>query len=394
MASNKLLSGIPLSVPYALGFLSSTIMPVWVSSMAQRHSLSLAAVGFIASLELACVALASILSATFLDTRATRRPIATAVIVSILANVAAAGAGTVVLFTLARAVAGLTHGFILSDITRRAAQVGNPQRIFAAQLFAIVVCSIVFFVNAPLLLGVLGAGAPFIFCAALGVLSLATLALLEPPQTDQQSRRNLQTQPSVPRISIILSLAGVSLPFCVQASLWAYLASAADHAGLPLANLATVLAMGAGANLLAPIASDRLSGRVAGGTSLAIGFIGLALSAFLIGGQSSPLWFAAGVVGLPFFNILLGPFLMGVLVKLDGSGKVAAAGQASFMGGLALGPTLGGLVWSQGGVMALAWFGVGVAVLALFLLRVAAVKAQSDPPGNRAAGESGGAAGR
>jgi predicted MFS family arabinose efflux permease len=394
MARNKLLSGIPLSLPYALGFLSSTIMPVWVSSMAQRHSLSLATVGFIASLELACVALASILSASLLDTRATRRPIATAIIISILANVAAAGAPTVVLFTLARGVAGLTHGFILSDITRRAAQVGNPQRIFAAQLFAIVVCSIVFFVNAPFLLSQLGAGAPFLFCAALGVLALASLTLLEPPQTDQQSRRKRQTDSSVPRSSIILSLAGVSLPFCVQASLWAYLTSAADHAGLPLARLATVLAIGAGANLLAPIAADRLSERAAGGTPLVIGFSGLALSAFLIGGQSSPLWFAAGVIGLPFFNILLGPLLMGALVKLDGSGKIAAAGQAFFMGGLALGPTLGGLVWSQGGVTALAWFGVCVAVLALFLLRVGAVKAQSAPPGNRAAGESGGAAGR
>src|SRR5882724_9290578 len=196
MARNNWLSGIPLSLPYALGFLSSTIMPVWVSSMAQRHSLSLATVGFIASLELACVALASILSASFLDTRATRRPIATAVIVSILANVVAAGAPAVGLFMLARSVAGLTHGFILSDITRRAAQVGNPQRIFAAQLFAIVVCSIVFFVNAPLLLSMLGAGAPFMFCAALGVLALASLTLLEPPQTDQQSRRKRQTDSS------------------------------------------------------------------------------------------------------------------------------------------------------------------------------------------------------
>jgi len=377
MARNNWLSGIPLSLPYALGFLSSTIMPVWVSSMAQRHSLSLATVGFIASLELACVALASILSASLLDTRATRRPIALAIIISILANVLAAGAPTAVLFTLARAIAGLTHGFILSDITRRAAQIANPQRLFAAQLFAIVACAIVFFANAPLLLRLLGAGAPFMFLAAGGVLSLASLIWLESPQADQQSRPKLQPQSLAPRISIILSLAGVSLPFCVQASLWAYLTSAAEHAGLPLASLATVLAIGAGANLLAPITSDRLNGRVASGTPLFIGFIGLALSAFLIGGQSSPVWFAVGVIGLPFFNILLGPFLMGALVKLDGSGKVAAAGQAFFMGGLALGPTLGGLVWSQGGVTALAWFGVCVAVLALFLLRVGAIKAES-----------------
>jgi predicted MFS family arabinose efflux permease len=59
------------------------------------------------------------------------------------------------------------------------------------------------------------------------------------------------------------------------------------------------------------------------------------------------------------------PFYMGILVKLDASGRCVAASSAFLMSGAAIGPAIGGLAMDRGGLKWLAITGIFITALAL-----------------------------
>jgi predicted MFS family arabinose efflux permease len=117
---------LPLTTVYALGFMSNTLLPVWIGTMSRAFGVPESRLGVISSMELGAVAIASILSAAFVDTRRWHLPIVLAVLVSIGANVLAALSPTITLLTSARIAVGLANGFLLADVNRRAAQSAVP----------------------------------------------------------------------------------------------------------------------------------------------------------------------------------------------------------------------------------------------------------------------------
>jgi predicted MFS family arabinose efflux permease len=136
---------------------------------------------------------------------------------------------------------------------------------------------------------------------------------------------------------------------------------------MTISQLSHLLAIGAAINLLAPVASARLGDSLGRTMPFVLGFTALAASCFLVTAHWSLPTYIAGVIGLSFATIFLGPFVLGGLSRLDPSGRLAAVAPAFFMIGLATGPALGAFVLSTRGLSGLGVFGVVAAIVALAL---------------------------
>ena len=362
----SIIATFPLMVIYAIGFMSATYMPLWVGAMATRYGVAVSRLGLAGSLELGAVALASILTAAFLDTRHLRWPIVLGLLISIAANLFAAVSPSVGLFTLARIAAGLANGFLFADVNRRAAENAMPSRVFAGQLFVMVAFAVVFFAIAPRLFASWGAGAAFFYSALAGVIALLSLPVL------RTSRRTAAGQSTAAPIHIglaaVLMLVALTLLFVTMNSIWAYLSPAAARAGVSLTVLSTLLGVGAVLNLAAPVASGWLSGgRVSPSLAITVGICTFGVCAFLIAGAGNALLFTAGTLFLPFCLMFSVPFYLSLLVEFDASGKCVATSAAFIMIGSAIGPSVGGIAMDHAGLTGLAVIGVATTLLAVLI---------------------------
>ncbi len=355
---------LPLMITYALGFMSTTYMPVWVGVTAGRYAVAVSRIGLIGSCELAAVALASILTAAFRTPGPRRSPLAIGLIISVVANLSAATAPTLALFTWSRIGAGLANGFLLAEVNGRAAAAPAPSRVFAGQLFVMVVFAVIFFSTAPRMLSTLGPGAPFFYCAATGLLTLASLPSLYMGR--RAAAHAPASRPFRMRAAAVLLLGAATLLFVTLNSVWPYLDAEASKAGVSLSVLSRVLAAGAVANLLAPVLAELLArSRVSHFLVVTAGIISTAVCIALITATVSSALFMAGALLSPFFLIFLVPFYLTFLVKIDASGKFVAASAAFFMIGSAIGPGIGGIALRQLGMAGLSIVGIVTPLLAL-----------------------------
>ncbi len=366
--AGAILSGLPLTTIYALGFMSTTLLPVWIGTMSNAYGAPESRLGVIGSMELGAVAAASILSAAFVDTRRLRWPVVLVVLVSIAANVLSALSATIALLAYARIIVGLANGFLLADVNRRAAQSAVPSRIFAGQIFVLVAFSVAFFAVAPFLIRSWGPGAPFFYCAIVGTAAL--LSLLGLQKTAQTACAKIPAR-FVLGLPIVMTLAAPTLVFLTNASVWSYLTSAAVRAGIGLTDLSRLMAAGAMVNFLAPMAAAWLGGgRIRPALAFTVGIGILAMCVFCVTGPVGATLFSAGVMFEPFFVMFLVPFYLNQVVEMDSSGKGVAASSAFFMIGAAIGPSFGGVMLDTAGPTGLAF--AGVTTIALVSLLTAA----------------------
>lgn len=365
------LTWAPLILASTLGFSGTPALPIWLTAASERFHLTALQSGMLASLELACVALASIVAAA--RSHSTRIPLALAITLGIGGNFASFLVTDAVNLTAARAVVGISYGVTLAEITRRAAQMADPHRVFAIQQLGLVAFAAAFFTTAPKLLAALGPSAPFLYNMALGALALASIVWL-PASTSISVASSVASRTSASPMAVGMTFLAITLSFAAQGSLWANIAVAAKGSGLRLETLSQILAIGAALNLLAPLAAVRLGLRWGRTVPLSLGYLGLALSILTIALPLGPLFFAAGAIGLNLFLLFLAPFLLGTLAGLDASGKGAAAGPAFFMIGAAIGPAVGGLVIGNAGFAMLGVIGAIAAGCALTLALAAGSK--------------------
>jgi len=362
-------SALPLAVIYAVGFMSATFLPVWVSAMAEAFNVSPSRVGLVGSIELGFLAAASILTAALPDNGNRRSAIAVALVVNVAANLLSTVSSTMTLFLITRVVAGTTNGFLLATVNRRAGRSASPRKVFAGQTFTIVMFATLFFTAAPYLLAHWGPGASFYFAAIAGVVALATVSLISVTET------GLEPEIERPRgaatdLGAVLLLAAPTVAFFVHGTVWAYLAPAARNAGASLQTLAYVLALGGLFNPFAPLVAGWIgSGRILARAALIGGIVMFTVCLFCVAGSGNAKLFAVGLTFQPFFLMFLLPFYLERLSQLDRTGKFVAASSACLMIGTAVGPTVGGLIIDYDRIAGLAVFDVGMmAVVLVFTL--------------------------
>lgn len=332
----------PLMLIYAVGFMSATYLPVWVTEASTRYAVSAATAGLIGSYELGAIAVATILSAAFRTPGPSRVPMAVALIVSIVFNALTAMAQSIDLFTVALIVSGLANGFLLAEVNGRAAASAASNKIFVGQLFVMMSCATIFFALAPRLLHLWGSGAPFYFCAGTGVIGLVSLLKLE--RCEVRGALAADKPGFKLQATGLMLLAAPTLLFVSMNVIWPFIGPEAARAGVSLATYSKALSAGALINLSGPFLAHRMLRSSVSRTMLMMaGIIALFACAASITVVAAPSAFIVGVMMLPFFLLVIVPFYLVELLASDPSGKYVAVTPAFFMIGTAVGPALGGL---------------------------------------------------
>ena len=362
--SPSLVGIFPLMIIYAVGFMSATYLPVWVSAASSRYGVPASDVGLIGSFELGAIAVATILSAAFGSPGTTRMPLAIGLAASIGFNVLTAMADSIGLFTVALIIAGIANGFLLAEVNGRAAVSGAPTRVFTGQLFVMMGCAVVFFAAAPRLLSSWGGGAPFLFCAGAGAVALISLWKLQ-PRAAQTGAGPVHHEFRMQAAGVLLLIAPTLL-FISMNIIWPFIGAEASRAGVSLATYSKALSVGAFVNLAGPVLAERLLRRRSSWIlAMSLGITALLVCAALITAFPGAGAFMTGVIFLPFFLLVLVPFYLSLLLKSDPSGKLVSVSSAFFMIGTAVGPGLGGLALDALGLPGLAFASILTPLLAL-----------------------------
>ena len=359
-----LIEMFPLMILYAVGFMSATYIPVWVSAAAVRYAVPVSEVGLIGSCALGAVAVATILTAALRSPGRTRLPLVVSLVLSIVFNCLTALAPSIRIFTLALILAAVANGFLIAEVNGRAAASSAPTRVLSGQLFVMMSFAALFFAIAPRLLTLLGSGAPFFYCAGAGLIALLSVSKLPPAETGRSTaaaNRAFRLRPSG-----MLLLAAATLLFIALNVILPFLGVESTRAGASLATYSRALSAGAFVNLVGPIIAERLLRHRASWTPvMTIGIAAMLACAVLITTVDSVSAFVIGIIFLPFFLLIVIPFYLGLFLESDTSGKLVAVSSAFFMIGTAIGPGLGGLALNSHGLSGLALVSILIPLLAL-----------------------------
>nr|MDJ0841928.1 MFS transporter [Acidobacteriota bacterium] len=178
-----------------LGQMGFLLLPLWLDAAMVTHEISERGAGWLASIQLAAVALASLAVSSRVD----RLPWTRFALVGVLCvtggDLLAAFASDLSILYLSRAVCGLGSGILISLATAIAARSERPQQTYSIFAFSVAVFTLVGMLAAPLLIERFGAAGVF---AGMSMLSLAFTGLLLflPGHPEGETKTEAAEQPS------------------------------------------------------------------------------------------------------------------------------------------------------------------------------------------------------
>jgi predicted MFS family arabinose efflux permease len=351
---------------------SNLTLPLWVGATVEGLGASERAVALVASIELGCLALASLVAAPRLA-RASRRALALAgLLVLALGNAGAALAASLATLVLARALAGVGAGVAMAAVNATAAGAAVPERTYA----------LVFVLGgagcAVLMLAMPLWSEPYGTAGAFGVLLAATLVVAplaawmppHPPLAGESRPDGLPRGPAVAAALAASLLVTVGLD-----ALWPFAERIGRHTGLTAGAIGAILASTALVVLAVAAFASWLGVRAGRLAPLCAGFTIFAAAAVALGHARSPAVFVPAVllVGAGFF--FSQPFMMGTIATLDRRGRVNAAAGAMMTVGAAIGPAVGGLLATDGDYGRLGWLAAACGLASLALIGAVALRA-------------------
>jgi hypothetical protein len=326
-----------LSLANAIGFLPSTVMPVWVDHLDPPPGWPTWYGGALASLQLAVLTLGNLAAPRMTAAIPPRRSgpiVAPAVAVGFFLMSMREPAAQI----LGASISGLSCGCLLATANSIAACLPRPQHAFATLQIALVALGVALFFSLPRLLAAHGVGMIFIVLGIAATLATPAFRLLpETParRVDEAKRTAAGSDSALRPLAILLGL-GVLLTS--QTALTACLLPAGTRIGLTLPGIGTALSVAAALCLLAPVAARALGERVGTLTPLIAGVLALAATAVLVMQAPTAVLFcalAAALMGLPVFIL---PYVLALLAGFGGGGRWSAIGPGFMMAGAALGP--------------------------------------------------------
>jgi predicted MFS family arabinose efflux permease len=349
----------PLWAAIYVGIAAATlpaVLPVMVGVMSDQLGFGLAHAGYVASFNMAGIALGSVLGAALTRRWSWARVVVVGAIVMIGAN-ALTMIGTGFAYIAAtRFASGLGEGLIAGICYAAMGRSGQAARALA------------FYAAGQGLVGAVGMGfmataiAHFgwqILFALVSVVALPAFWLAPMIGTLHDGRTTASPAAgSVTRLGWG-AVAALLAQFIGMSSIWAFLERLGHAKGLDPVHLSLALSASAIASMVGSLLVGVLAHRVRGLYGIAAAFALLATSlaaAFL--GNGWQIYLVAGVLFMLSWAVYF-PFQFGLLASFDRSGALAAIMPAVTGLGFTVGPAIGGVLMARGGIGAILGWGAG-----------------------------------
>ena len=350
---------------YMLAPVGMSLIPLLVGAGAESLGLTQKQAGFLASADLAGIAVAAVICTAWIR-RWAWRPLAVAgIAVIVLSNVISIRVESFPYLCLLRFITEFGQGIIYSLAMVSIGDTSKPDRYFAFGIGMTVLISIAFFLLLPGLIQIYGLTAIFathalVACAVLPVVLWLPQRGVTQPQAVTARAGNVAP--------LFIVMIGFMFYMAAEGGLWAYMERIGNHAGFTPEFIGRALAATQVCSVIGALLASALSTRYGRMLPVVAGCSLLIIAMMMLLGQGAG-FFVSAVCLTQFSYIFVAPYLLLLCVELDPTGRLYILSIAFKLGGMSLGPSVIAQFLVPGSYAAVSWIG-SVFLLATLLLIV------------------------
>tara|TARA_B100001057_G_scaffold426600_1_gene450830 strand:- start:578 stop:1735 length:1158 start_codon:yes stop_codon:yes gene_type:complete len=354
-------------------FSAPLIMPLNIIAISQRFiDATNGQIGTIATFETLSISVASIILSRIVNRLDKKKIFITAAILVILGNILTILVPTLNYVILARVVSGLGSGAIVATVVATIARGSNAQMTFALLNSGVGVMGVLLPFCLPIIIasnGMNGAYSFHLFISLFIFLFISFLTLSSGADDNQN------TVSSYKGYAGWASMIGTSLIFLGHAGIFAFSAKIGATLGISVIQVGYVFMTGGLLTIFGPLLAGFIGQRFGSLLPCLILITILLVSGIILANVTSPIIFFIAVPLCGMIPMILTPFFLGGMAKLDPSGSLAAAHPAfSTMGGAA-GPVVMGYTIDMAGFTSIGWVLIVMVIVGTPLISLGLIEA-------------------
>jgi len=334
-------------------FSAPLIMPLNIIAISERFiEATNGQIGTIATFETLSISIASIVLSRIVNRLDRKKIFITSAILVIFGNIFTILAPSLNYVILARIISGLGSGAIVATVVATIARGSNAQMTFALLNSGVGVMGVLLPFCLPIIIasnGMNGAYSFHLFISLFIFLFISLLAL----SSESENKQN--TISSYKGYAGWASMLGTSLIFLGHAGIFAFSAKIGATLGISVIQVGYVFMAGGLLTIFGPLLAGFIGQRFGSLVPCLILITILLVTGIILANVKSALIFFIAVPLCGMIPMILTPFFLGGMAKLDPSGSLAAAHPAfSTMGGAA-GPVVMGYTIDMAGFTSIGW---------------------------------------
>ena len=354
-------------------FSAPLIMPLNIIAISQRFiDATNGQIGTIATFETLSISVASIILSRIVNRLDRRKIFITSAILVILGNILTILSPTLNYVILARVISGLGSGAIVATVVATIARGSNAQMTFALLNSGVGVMGVLLPFCLPIIIasnGMNGAYSFHLFISLFTFLFISFLTL----SSDADDNQN--TVSSYKGYAGWASMIGTSLIFLGHAGIFAFSAKIGATLGISVIQVGYVFMAGGLLTIFGPLLAGFIGQRFGSLFPCLILITILLVTGIILANVTSALIFFIVVPLCGMIPMILTPFFLGGMAKLDPSGSLAAAHPAfSTMGGAA-GPVVMGYTIDMAGFTSIGWVLIVMVIVGTPLISLGLIEA-------------------
>mgnify|MGYP001172238981 FL=1 len=354
-------------------FSAPLIMPLNIIAISQRFiEATNGQIGTIATFETLSISIASIVLSRIVNRLDRKKIFITSAILVILGNILTILAPLLNYVILARIISGLGSGAIVATVVATIARGSNAQMTFALLNSGVGVMGVLLPFCLPIIIasnGMNGAYSFHLFISLFIFLFISFLTLSSGADDNQN------TVSSYKGYAGWASMIGTSLIFLGHAGIFAFSAKIGATLGISVIQVGYVFMAGGLLTIFGPLLAGFIGQRFGSLLPCLILITILLVSGIILANVTSPIIFFIAVPLCGMIPMILTPFFLGGMAKLDPSGSLAAAHPAfSTMGGAA-GPVVMGYTIDMAGFTSIGWVLIVMVIVGTPLISLGLIEA-------------------
>lgn len=363
------LDAIAVAVAIFVGWVGLYAGPVQIGAVIDGLGLNPGKSGLLATFELGCVAITSIVLAPKINQLSFRRLAIYGALLASAGQFLSAFMPSFILLAAMRIAVGIGCGCVYAAAVSASAAARDPDRLYAWGTF---LSNILF----TALLFVLPLSTAFGYhkgvYLSLGVLTIGMLWFLRHlPERGGQGEieeNDLARGIKLSKPIKIAMFVGFFIINMGMGSVWPYVERIGGDIGIGSDSIGWMLSMATISMMVGAGVAGFLGARAGRSLPMTVGFLGSAAACFLLVHPGGETQFLLSLLMWGLFYLFVYPYFIGTPAAMDSSGKLAAAVGGMCVLSYSLGATLGGVVAEQFGYSAVGWIGVVCCLSSLLLV--------------------------
>lgn len=354
-------------------FSAPLIMPLNIIAIAQRFvNATNGQIGTIATFEALSISVASIILSRIVNRLDRKKIFITSAIFVIIGNILTILATSLNFVILARIISGLGSGAIVATVVATIARGSNAQMTFAFLNSGVGVMGVLLPFCLPIIIsssGMNGAYSFHLFISLFVFLFISFLSLSNASEAEQNITNSYKGYAGW------ASMIGTSLIFLGHAGIFAFSARIGASLDISVVQVGYVFMAGGVLTIFGPLLAGFIGQRFGSFLPCLFLIIILLISGVILANVKSVLIFFIVVPLCGMIPMILTPFFLGGIAKLDPSGSLAAAHPAfSTMGGAA-GPVVMGYAIDMAGFPSIGWVLIVMVIVGTPLISLGLIEA-------------------